>query len=81
VVGGIGGHPDYCAAARLSSGGLSIIAVPTEFNGRSPLVEHLSRPASTPAYDVDVIVTETGYVDLRAADWNRRRALIAGLFA
>jgi acyl-CoA hydrolase len=80
VIGGIGGHPDYCAAARISSGGLSIIAVPTRVNGRSPLVEQLSRPASTPAHDVDVIVTESGHVDLRAADWSQRRALITELF-
>ena len=81
VIGGIGGHPDYCAAARMSRGGLSIIAVPTRVNGRSPLVEQLSRPASTPAHDVDLIVTESGHVDLRAADWSQRRALIAELFA
>jgi acetyl-CoA hydrolase/transferase-like protein len=80
VIGGIGGHPDYCAAARMSSGGLSIIAVPTRVNGRSPLVERLSRPTSTPAHDVDVIVTESGHVDLRAADWTKRRALITELF-
>ena len=48
VIGGIGGHPDYCAAGRISSGGLSIIVVPSRVNGRSPLVEQLSRPASTP---------------------------------
>jgi hypothetical protein len=81
VIGGIGGHPDYCAAARMSSGGLSIIAVPTRVNGRSPLVEQLSRPASTPAHDVDLIVTESGHVDLRAADWSQRRTLIAELFS
>ena len=80
VIGGIGGHPDYCAAARMSSGGLSIIAVPTRVKGRSPLVEQLSRPVSTPAHDVDVIVTESGHVDLRAADWSQRRALITELF-
>jgi Acetyl-CoA hydrolase/transferase C-terminal domain len=81
VIGGIGGHPDYCAAARMSTGGLSIIAVPTKVNGRSPLVEQLSRPASTPAHDVDLIVTESGHVDLRAADWSQRRALITELFS
>ncbi|BBX94281.1 acetyl-CoA hydrolase/transferase [Mycolicibacterium fortuitum subsp. acetamidolyticum] len=81
VFGGIGGHPDYCAAARMSCGGLSIIAVPAKTNGRSPLVERLSRPVSTPAHDVDLIVTESGYVDLRAAGWSQRRTLIAGLFA
>jgi acyl-CoA hydrolase len=80
VVGGIGGHPDYCAAARMSRGGLSIIAVPSTVNGHSPLVDQLSRPASTPAYDVDVIVTESSHADLRGADWSQRRRLITTLF-
>ena len=80
VVGGIGGHPDYCAAGRLSSGGLSIVAVASRFGGRSPLVAQLSRPVSTPAHDVDVIVTECGHADLRGADWVQRRALITELF-
>lgn len=80
VVGGIGGHPDYSAAARLSRGGLSIIAVPTTVNGHSPLVAQLSRPASTPAHDVDLIVTESGHADLRGADWAQRMRLITELF-
>jgi acyl-CoA hydrolase len=80
VVGGIGGHSDYCSAGRMSRGGLSIIAVPSRFNGCSPLVQQLSRPASTPAYDVDVIVTESGHADLRGADWSQRRKLITELF-
>ncbi|EHI14728.1 acetyl-CoA hydrolase/transferase C-terminal domain-containing protein [Mycolicibacterium thermoresistibile] len=80
VVGGIGGHPDYCAAGAMSRGGLSIIAVPSTVNGRSPYVERLSRPASTPAHDIDVIVTESGHADLRGADWTQRRRLIAALF-
>jgi acyl-CoA hydrolase len=81
VFGGIGGHPDYCAAASRSPGGLSIIAVPSSYKGRSPLVQALSRPASTPAYDVDLIVTESGCADLRGADWPRRRSLITELFS
>jgi acyl-CoA hydrolase len=80
VVGGIGGHPDYCAAAAKILGGLSIIAVPSHTNGRSPLVSQLSRPVSTPAYDIDLIVTEFGHVDLRGADWTQRRKLITELF-
>nr|WP_197517971.1 acetyl-CoA hydrolase/transferase C-terminal domain-containing protein [Mycobacterium sp. E796] len=79
IVGGIGGHPDYCAAASMSRGGLSIIAVPSTVNGRSPFVERLSRPASTPAHDIDLIVTESGHADLRGADWDQRRRLIGGL--
>jgi hypothetical protein len=81
IIGGIGGHPDYCAAARMSQGGLSIIAVPSRTNGRSPLVEQLSRPASTSAHDIDVILTESGHVDLRGADWAQRRHLITQLFS
>ncbi|MBJ7336441.1 acetyl-CoA hydrolase/transferase C-terminal domain-containing protein [Mycolicibacterium sp.] len=81
LVGGIGGHPDYCAAGAMSRGGLSIIAVPSSTNGRSPLVEQLSRPASTPAHDVDVIVTEAGHADLRGADWSQRRRMIHDLFS
>jgi acyl-CoA hydrolase len=80
IIGGIGGHPDYCAAGSMSRGGLSIIAVPSTVNGRSPYVEHLSRPASTPAHDIDVIVTESGHADLRGADWHQRRRLISALF-
>ena len=81
VIGGIGGHPDYSAAARMSQGGLSIIAVPSRTNGRSPLVEQLSRPASTPAHDIDVVVTESGHADLRGADWSQRNQLITQLFS
>ena len=81
VVGGIGGHPDYCAAGAMSRGGLSIIAVPSKTNGRSPLVERLSRPASTPAYDIDLVVTESRHADLRGVDWSRRRHLITELFS
>lgn len=81
IIGGIGGHPDYCAAARMSQGGLSIIAVPSRTKGRSPLVEQLSRPASTAAHDIDVILTESGHVDLRGADWIQRRHLITQLFS
>jgi acyl-CoA hydrolase len=80
VVGGIGGHPDYCVAARMHSAGLSIIAVPSSADGRSPLVQQLSRPVSTPAHDVDLIVTESGHADLRGADWSQRRKLIGDLF-
>jgi Acetyl-CoA hydrolase/transferase C-terminal domain len=81
VIGGIGGHPDYCVASRMSSGGLSIIAVPSRTNGRSPLVERLSRPVSTPGYDIDIIVTESGHADLRDAGWSERRQLITELFS
>ncbi len=69
-----------CAAARMHPRGLSIIATPSMVNGRSPLVQQLSRPVSTPAGDVDLIVTESGHADLRDADWPLRRRRIAELF-
>ena len=60
--------------------GLLTDAVPSRFGGRSTFVEKLSRPASTPGYDVEVIVTEHGAVDLRSADWEQRRRLITRHF-
>ena len=65
VLGGIGGHADYAAAAARSVGGLSIIAVTTRHNGNPTLVSRLSRPVSTPSHDVDIVVTERGQADLR----------------
>lgn len=76
ALGGIGGHPDYAAAAARSIGGLSIIALPSTHHGRSTLVTALSRPVSTPAHDIDVVVTERGAADLRGLSRpERRRAL------
>jgi acyl-CoA hydrolase len=72
VMGGIGGHPDYAAAAARSLGGSSIIAVTTTHRGRSTLVGKLSRPVSTPAHDVDIVVTEHGVADLRGLDRSER---------
>jgi acyl-CoA hydrolase len=65
VVGGVGGHPDYSAAATRSRFGLSVIAVASEHRGRSNLVSRLSRPVTTASHDVDIVVTEKGVADLR----------------
>ena len=80
ALGGIGGHPDYAAAAARSIGGLSVIAVPSQHGGRSTLVERLSAPASTSSHDVDVIITEHGAADLRGLDRTERRAAITRLW-
>ena len=80
VLGGIGGHPDYAAAAARSVGGLSVIAVPTEHHGRPTLVTRLSRPVSTPAHDVDVVVTENGAADLRGLPRPARREALLRLW-
>ncbi|SHN18696.1 acetyl-CoA hydrolase/transferase C-terminal domain-containing protein [Cryptosporangium aurantiacum] len=75
AIGGIGGHPDYAAAATRSVGGLSIVAV----SRRSAFVSALSGPVSTQGHDVDVVVTEDGVADLRGLDRVERAAAIAAL--
>ena len=67
AVAGPGGHPDFCAGASRSPGGLSIVALPSAAGGRSSIV---AAPAvvSTPRIDVDVVVTEQGVADLRGLD-------------
>lgn len=76
-VAGVGGQPDYMFAAARAVGGLSVVAVPRRFRGRPTLVERLSTAASTPAHDVDVVVTESATVDLRGLDRAQRRAALS----
>ena len=80
-IAGIGGQPDFMAAASSMPGGLSILAVPTHHGQRSTLVEQLSSPVSTPSHDVDVVVTEHGTADLRGLDREGRRRAIRRLWA
>jgi len=80
ALGGIGGHPDYAAAAARSVGGLSIMALPSSHNGRPTLVSRLSRPVSTPSHDVDVVVTERGLADLRGLSRPERRQALNRLW-
>ncbi len=80
AIGGIGGHPDYAAAATRSPGGLSIVALPTTARGRPTLVRRLSGPVTTPGHDVDVLVTEHGAADLRGLDRGERAQAIRGLW-
>lgn len=80
AVGGIGGHADYAVAGTRSTGGLSIVAVPSRHRGHCTLVPRLSLPVSTPGHDVDVLVTEAGAVDLRGLDRGERARAIAELW-
>ena len=81
VLGGIGGHADYAAAAARSVGGLSIIAVTTRHNGKPTLVSQLSRPVSTPSQDVDIVVTERGQADLRGLSRPERHQALTTLWS
>jgi len=80
AIASAGGHPDFSFAATSSPGGLSVVALRSSAAGCSTLVERLSAPVSTPAHDVDVIVTEHGHVDLRGKDRRERRAAIRSLW-
>ncbi|MDL5158569.1 acetyl-CoA hydrolase/transferase C-terminal domain-containing protein [Actinomycetospora termitidis] len=80
LVGGIGGHPDYAAAATRSGRGLSVVALASTHRGRPTMVERLSRPVTTASHDVDVVVTEHGTADLRGLDRDERRAALARLW-
>ncbi|WP_219996057.1 acetyl-CoA hydrolase/transferase C-terminal domain-containing protein [Nocardioides humi] len=79
-VGGIGGHPDYAGAAASSADGLSVIALASSYAGRPTLVEQLSRPATTAAHDVDVVVTERGSADLRGLSRAERTTALRRLW-
>lgn len=80
AVGMIGGHPDF-AAAGARGAGLSVLAMPARHRDRSTMVPALSRPVTTTAQDVDVVVTERGSLDLRGMDRAERRAGLAALWA
>ncbi|MDQ2649497.1 MAG: acetyl-CoA hydrolase [Actinomycetota bacterium] len=81
AIAGIGGHPDYAAGAVRSATGLSMLLVPTVRGGHPTLVDRLSVPASTPAHDIEIIVTELGSADLRGLDRRQRREAIAKLWS
>jgi acyl-CoA hydrolase len=71
LVAGMGGHPDFCAAAARSPDGLSVVALHSTHRGRSSIVPRVET-VSTPRCDVDVVVTEHGVADLRGLDDTER---------
>lgn len=74
-LGAIGGLPDFVRGAIASSGGRSIIALPsTTPDGRhSRIVATLAeRPISVPRGDIDLVVTEYGVADLRGRSFSER---------
>jgi acyl-CoA hydrolase len=77
LIAGAGGHPDFCAAAARSCGGLSVIALASTNHTASTIVPH-PVTVSTPRSDIDVVVTEHGIADLRGVDdAERARRLLA----
>ena len=80
-ISGVGGAPDFAAAGIASPGGRSITMLPATARGGtiSRIVARLSAPAvSLPRNLSDLVVTEHGVADLRAASIDERaEALIA----
>lgn len=81
-ISGIGGSADFADAARLSRGGLAVVALPsTARDGASRIVARL--PATSvvtlPRHAYDVLVTEHGAADLRGLDARSRVEAIVGV--
>lgn len=66
LVSGVGGAPDFVRAARASTGGRSIIALPATASGGqiSRIVGRLNGPTSIGRADIDTVVTEYGAAEL-----------------
>lgn len=80
-VSGVGGAPDFAAAARLSRGGVSIVALPASYGepARSRIVPRLDDGVvSLPRQMIDLVITEHGVADLRGLPvFARAEAIIA----
>lgn len=75
----LGGHPDFCAGAARSIGGISVIAVrSTSASGASTIVAQVD-VVSTPRCDVSIVVTEHGIADLRGVSDSERARRIAAI--
>ena len=73
-VGAVGGGVDFMRGAQASTGGLSIIALPSRVGAGTlgRIVTRLEGPVSAARSDAAVIVTEHGIADLRGASLSRR---------
>ena len=75
LASGLGGAPDFAAAARRSVGGRAVLALPSTAKGRtlSRIVARLDVPTvSIPRDDTDLVITEHGVADLRGASLDQR---------
>jgi len=79
-VSGVGGHTDFVCGSGLSSGGKSIIVLPSTNTdqSRSRIVPFLDQGASvtSPRHDVDYVVTEHGIALLKGKTLTERRAAL-----
>ncbi len=74
-LGAVGGQADFVRGAVTSSGGRSIMALPstTPDGKHSRIVASLEgRPVTTTRADIDIVVTEYGVADLRGRSFSER---------
>lgn len=84
-ISGTGGQVDFIRGARMSKGGISIIALASSFNGPNGLESTIkvALPSGTPVTtlrnDVQIIVTEYGAADLRGLTTVQRAKALIGI--
>jgi acyl-CoA hydrolase len=82
-ISGVGGSLDFVEAAAYSTGGMSIIALPstTEDGKRSKIVRHLTAdtPVTIPRFCADYVVTEYGAARLRGKTLRERHEALINL--
>lgn len=81
-ISGVGGLTDFLRGARLSQGGVPIIALPSSARGDSisRIVPRLSPGCvSVPRADVGLVVTEHGVADLRGLGLDERAKALIGV--
>lgn len=78
LMSGPGGASDFARGARLSDGGLRIVALPSTARDSSRIVApgRALGPVSLGRFDVDVVVTEHGAADLRGKGHEARAAAL-----
>lgn len=78
---GPGGASDYARGARVSNGGLRIIALPAAAGPTSRIVApgQGHGPVSLSRFDVDAVVTEHGAADLRGKAYPERAAALIAI--
>lgn len=84
AVSGIGGALDFATAARLSRGGISMVALPSAHGTppRSRIVKRIADgTVSLPRQLVDVVITEHGTADLRGRTVTERAEALIGIAA
>lgn len=81
-LGAVGGQGPFVRGSQYSTGGRSIIALPsTTPDGRTSriIASIANRPVTTPRGDADMVITEYGVADLRGASFSQRRKRLSAI--